>query len=460
MLPPELARLYGQQDRDVLLAGHAIHREIEMPFGDGTVHSVLMTTFHVLDGPGEPMGVGTIGTDVSAHKRAQEQLRQAQKMEALGQLTGGVAHDFNNLLAVILGNLELIQEGLQDDSELREMVEDALESACSGVELTHRLLAFGRRQTLHPQPTDVCQLISDMSRLLERTLGETIKVVKILPDQLWSIEVDRNQVETSLLNLAINARDAMPDGGTLTIEAANFESREVQTGKHDSLPPGHYVMIAVGDTGVGMPPTVVESAFQPFFTTKDVGEGSGLGLSMVYGFVKQSGGSVEIASELGEGSVLRLYLPRASAEPVHVAAAVLQHARGNGETILVVEDRPDVRKLASKILVRLGYRVVEASDGPSALAVLQEQPDVDLMLADIVLPGPINGLALAKEASARHPKLKILYTSGYAPSIAARGDVAEPGARLIKKPFHKEELAAVIRSTLDGSIEPPPALRA
>ena len=454
MFPPDVASRYAGQDREVLAAGQAIDREVEIPFSDGTLHSVLMTTFPVFDGPGEAMGVGTIGTDVSAHKRAQEDLRQAQKMEALGQLTGGVAHDFNNLLAVILGNLDLLREMLEADSKMHELVDDALESARSGVELTHRLLAFGRGQTLNPQATDLRQLLSDMSRLLERTFGETIEVVKILPDQLWSVDVDRSQVETSLLNLALNARDAMAAGGTLTIEAANIDNHQLRTSMHDSLPPGRFVMIAVGDTGVGMSPGVVERALQPFFTTKEVGHGSGLGLSMVYGFVKQSGGGMEITSEPGRGSIVRLYLPRASARPVGVVTRRIERARGHGETVLVVEDRPDVRKLTRKLLSHLGYRVLEAHDGPSALTLLREQPEVDLMLADVVLSGRISGVALASQASARHPKLKILFMSGYAPGIMPGEQAPDPGIRLIKKPFRRDELAEILRRTLDDALEP------
>jgi signal transduction histidine kinase/ActR/RegA family two-component response regulator len=456
MFPPDVASRYAGQDREVLAAGQAIDREVEIPFSDGTLHSVLMTTFPVFDGPGEAMGVGTIGTDVSAHKRAQEDLRQAQKMEALGQLTGGVAHDFNNLLAVILGNLDLLREMLEADSKMHELVDDALESARSGVELTHRLLAFGRGQTLNPQATDLRQLLSDMSRLLERTFGETIEVVKILPDQLWSVDVDRSQVETSLLNLALNARDAMAAGGTLTIEAVNIDNHQLRTSMHDSLPPGRFVMIAVGDTGVGMSPGVVERALQPFFTTKEVGHGSGLGLSMVYGFVKQSGGGMEITSEPGRGSIVRLYLPRASARPVGVVTRRIERARGHGETVLVVEDRPDVRKLTRKLLSHLGYRVLEAHDGPSALTLLREQPEVDLMLADVVLSGRISGVALASQASARHPKLKILFMSGYAPGIMPGEQAPDPGIRLIKKPFRRDELAEILRRTLDDALEPQP----
>jgi CheY-like chemotaxis protein len=296
-----------------------------------------------------------------------------------------------------------------------------------------------------------------MSRLLERTLGETIEVVKILPEELWSVDVDRSQVETSLLNLALNARDAMADGGRLTIEAANVDNRELRISTHDSLPPGRFVMIAVRDTGVGMSPAVMERALQPFFTTKEVGQGSGLGLSMVYGFVKQSGGSIEITSEPGRGSTVRLYLPRASAEPVSVVMPQIEGAQGQGETVLVVEDRPDVRKLTCKLLSHLGYRVLEAHDGPSALTLLRDRPEVDLMLADIVLPGRMSGVALAKEARARHPRLKVLLTSGFASGIASGESAPDQDIRLIKKPFRKDELAKIVRRTLDDAFEPRPA---
>ncbi len=451
LFPPDLAQRYAAQDREVLRAGRAIDREVELPFADGSVHAVLMTTFPVLGGPGEAMGVGTIGTDVSAHRRAQEELRQAQKMEALGQLTGGVAHDFNNLLAVILGNLELLQEGIGKGSEQAELIEDALESARAGGELTHRLLAFGRRQTLHPQAVDLRQLITDMARILERTLGATVEIVRILPDRLWQIEVDRHQVETSLLNLALNARDAMIDGGRLTIEAANVD-HDLPPGGPE-LAPGRYVMIAVGDTGVGMTPDVLEHAFQPFFTTKDVGHGSGLGLSMVYGFVKQSGGGIEIASKPGRGSTVRMFLPRARGGPAAMLPQV-EHGRGRGETILVVEDRPEVRKLTCRLLNRLGYRVLEADDGQAALALLRGHAAIDLMLADVVLPGGIGGVTLARRARACRPALKILHMSGYAPDVVAeRSGGLDPGIGMIKKPFGKDALAAIVRSTLDEGSE-------
>ena len=457
LFAPDLAQCYAAQDREVLEAGRAINQEVEIALQDGAAHSVLMTTFPVHDGAGAVIGVGTIGTDLSAHKRAQDELRQAQKMEALGQLTGGVAHDFNNLLAVILGNLELVQEMVDEGSELSELVEDALDSASSGAELTHRLLAFGRRQNLHPQTIDPRQLIEDMSRLLERTLGRMIEVIKVLPERLWNVEVDRSQAETGLLNLAINARDAMPDGGTLTIEAANVENPVLQAMPHDQLRPGYYVRISVADTGAGMPPDVVERALQPFFTTKDVGQGSGLGLSMVYGFLKQSGGGIEIVSDPGRGSTMRLYLRRAAFEPGHIPAIPPDDHRGRGETILVVEDQPEVRRLTTRILSRLGYQVLEAENGSSALELLEARSDIDLMLADVVLPGRVSGTALAQQANGRYPKLKILHISGYA--HGTRGEAGADGEtpdgsdrpiRLISKPVRKNELAAIVRSTLDG----------
>jgi PAS domain S-box-containing protein len=450
LLPADLAQRYARQDREVLRAGRAIGHEVELRFADGTVHAVLMTTFPVLGGGGAAVGVGTISTDISAHRRAQEELRQAQKMEALGQLTGGVAHDFNNLLAVILGNLELLQERLEDGSDMAILVEDALEAARAGGELTHRLLAFGRRQTLHPQAIDLRQLITDMARMLERTLGETVEVVKVLPERLWPIEVDRHQVETSLLNLALNARDAMVGGGTLTIEAANVD-HDLPAGSPE-LAPGRYVMIAVRDTGTGMTADVVEHAFQPFFTTKDTGQGSGLGLSMVYGFVKQSGGSIAIASAPGRGSTVRIFLPRARGTPAGIAPPQVERGRGRGETILVVEDRSDVRKLTCRLLSGLGYRVLEAGDGRAALDLLQGPAAIDLMLADVVLPGAIGGVALARRARACRPALKVIHMSGYAPEVLAeRSGALEPGIGMIKKPFGKDVLADILRSTLDAS---------
>ena len=450
--PAALAGTYAARESEVLERGRVIEQEVEIERDGEPPRQVLVTWFPVLDESGQPMGVGTIGTDTTERRRAEEQLRQGQKMEALGQLTGGVAHDFNNLLAVILGNLDLVEEELAAESPLRELIEDALESARSGVELTHRLLAFGRRQTLHPQPTDAGKLIAGMSRLLERALGETIEVEHRRSDGLWPIEIDPNQLETSLLNLAINARDAMPEGGHLTIETANAEVSVGASWRNGGVTPGQYVKISVTDSGEGMAPDVVERAIHPFFTTKEIGHGSGLGLSMVYGFVMQSEGHLQIDSEPGGGTTVALLLPRANGDPLAPAdkPPPSAHSNGNGERILVVEDKPEVRKLASKILRRLGYDVTEAANARAALGFLESGPAVDLLFTDLVLPGGMNGIRLAEEATRQRPALKVLYTSGYAQATLER--LAEPTRdfQLVRKPFRKDDLARMVRNALDA----------
>jgi PAS domain S-box-containing protein len=451
IFPEEIARLYAAQWEEVLNSQKVVEEEIEVPFADGKPHVVLVTKFPVLGATGRPTGVGTIATDVTDSRRAEEQLRQAQKTEALGQLTGGIAHDFNNLLAVISGNLDLMKDELAAVPDLAELLEDALSSAQSGAELTHRLLAFGRRQTLHPQVTDAGELVKGMSRMLERALGETIETRWVLNEGLWPVEVDRNQLETSLLNLVINARDAMAESGVLTIETANATLGRGDALAQDATVPGDYVVVSVTDSGTGMAPEIVEKAIQPFFTTKEVGHGSGLGLSMVYGFVKQSGGHLEIASSTGQGTAVRLYLPKAETEAREGEAQAPGPAAtgGSGERILVVEDKADVRRLATRILTRLGYEVLEAADGKSALESLAAGPKVDLLFTDVVLPGRISGADLAKEAQARHPELKVLYTSGYANNAALEDGSSRDEVRFIKKPFAKEGLARMVRRALE-----------
>ena len=383
---------------------------------------------------------------------AEARLRQAQKMEAIGELTAGIAHDFNNLLAVILGNLELVIEEVGDNTNLRELIDDALSATQSGKELTHRLLAFGRRQTLHPQRIDVGELVKEILKFLERTLGEGVVIKHVSRGNLWPIEVDRNQLEMSLLNLAINANYAMPDGGILQIETANEVLEHSEVLSLEGLRSGEYVVISITDTGVGMTQEVAAEAVRPFFTTKEAGEGSGLGLSMVYGFVSQSGGQFAIRSEVGKGTVVRLYLPRAE----QATAAVLQktgqveHENGNGERILVVEDRHAVRRTARRMLAGLGYDVIEAVDGDDALELLSGGGHVDLLFTDIVLPGRLNGLRLAREARIQHPDLKVLYTSGY-PQDALQKEATDLGQiELIRKPFTKNELARLVRKTLSA----------
>ncbi len=381
---------------------------------------------------------------------AEAQLRQAQKMKALGELTGGIAHDFNNLLAVIIGNLDLVADDVGHDADLRELIDDALSSAQSGKELTHRLLAFGRRQTLHPQPIEIRELVTEMLRLFERTLGEGVIVEQISQENLWRIEVDKNQLEMSLLNLAINAHHAMPEGGTLRIETSNKVLTQSDTSSPESPRPGDYVVISVVDTGVGMTDAVAAEAVQPFFTTKKAGEGSGLGLSMVYGFVNQSSGHFEIKSEVEKGTTVKLYLPRAEKTLEAAIEKSEQASRhgGAGERILVVEDRHDVRKTARRMLTGLGYDVIEAADGNEALGVLSADKRIDLLFTDIVLPGDLNGLHLAQEALNRHPDLKVLYTSGFAQDVLQHDDMDLVRTNLVRKPFTRNELALRVRQSL------------
>ncbi|WP_374448936.1 ATP-binding protein [Stella sp.] len=376
------------------------------------------------------------------------QLRQSQKMDAIGRLTGGVAHDFNNLLTVVTGNLDLVLRRLGDggDPRVRRGVQGALEGARRAAALTQRLLAFARQQPLDPRPTDANRLVAGMSDLLRRTLGETVEVETVLAGGLWPVFVDAPQLENALLNLAVNARDAMPAGGKLTIETANTHLDDAYARAHDEVAPGQYVMIAVSDTGIGMPPEVIARAFDPFFTTKPLGEGTGLGLSQVFGFVKQSGGHVKIYSEPGEGTAVKVYLPRhvarsREADDAIAATAAEERELGHGRSVLVVEDDPGVRRFSVECLSDLGYRVLEAADGASALQLLDRHPEVALLFTDVVLPHGMNGRRLADEARRRRPDLAVLFTTGYTQNAIVHHGTLDPGVDMIGKPFTQAELA-------------------
>jgi PAS domain S-box-containing protein len=390
----------------------------------------------------------------AALAEAEERLRQAQKMETVGQLTGGVAHDFNNLLQIVTGNLDILLRNLGGDQpRLRRLVDNAMNGAKRATILTQRLLAFSRRQPLAPKPIDVNKLVASMSELLHRTLGETIEVETVLASGLWRVEADPNQLESALLNLAVNARDAMPDGGKLTIETANTHLDRIYAAQNVEVAPGQYVMVCVTDTGSGMDPHTASRVFEPFFTTKEVGKGTGLGLSMVYGFVKQSGGNVKIYSELGEGTTVKIYLPRQVGhlpEEEDAPAAVVPEGTRE-ETILVCEDDDDVRAYSVEVLRDLGYRVLEAHDGPSALRLLERQEGrVDLLFTDVVLPAGMTGAVLAEKARAIRPGLRVLFTTGYARNAIVHQGRLDPGVELITKPFAYSELASRIRDLLDA----------
>ncbi len=429
-------------DQKVLETGQVVGEEDEVVMARG-VFVRSLTKFPVFDTSGNIRGVGTVSVDVSDRKAMEAQLQQAQKMEAVGQLTGGVAHDFNNLLGVIIGNLDLLGEALKSDSGKHKLIESALRAALRGADLTGRLLAFSRKQALRPEVLDLNALVLGMTDLLRRTLGETISIRSVAAPGLWFAQIDPGQMEAALLNLAVNARHAMAGGGQLTVETANVELSERLTDRDGELEPGRYVMLAVTDTGTGIPADKLEHVFEPFFTTKGVGEGSGLGLSMVHGFVKQSDGHVTIQSEQDTGTAVRLYFPVADGEPAAAddSAFVNLGPRGAGETILIVEDDPDLRKLAVKTVSGLGYDTLQASDGESALAVLAKGTRVDLLFTDVVLPGGMNGVALGETVSKSQPGIKILYTSGYTENAVPHKSILRSGDELLIKPYRREVLA-------------------
>jgi CheY-like chemotaxis protein len=370
-------------------------------------------------------------------------------MEAIGHLTGGVAHDFNNLLAVISGNLEMLERRLVR-TEDREILTEAREACQLGAELSKRLLAFGRRQSLDPKPTDLNALVTGMVDLLRRSLSAAIEIETRLSGGLPMIMVDPGQVENALLNLAVNARDAMPKGGQLVIESGLTEIDQDYLAAHADVVPGSYVMLAVTDTGAGMSPEVRQHAFEPFYTTKGPGAGSGLGLSMIYGFVKQSGGHVQLYSELGHGTTVRLYLPAQGAAGAAEAAALPAAPPATaGERILVVEDDPRVRRVAVRRLKELGYATVEADSGPVALQLLESGESFDLLFTDVVMAGGMSGVELAAEARRRWANLKVLFTSGYAePSVAKSGLRSVKSAAWLGKPYRMNELQAKLRQVL------------
>ena len=433
--------------------GETDHFQIEKRYVRKTGDSVWanLTASVIRDDQGAPAyGLGMV-EDITARKRAEQTLRQAQKMEAVGQLTGGVAHEFNNLLAVIIGNLEFAQEKNREGQEVDRFVEQAMAAADKGAALTQRLLAFSRKQSLRPRAIDLNALMPNLLDLLRPALGEPIEVKIDLAGDVWSPFADPEQFETTILTLAVNSRAAMPGGGRLTIEAANVRLGGDDLAEDAELEPGDYVLLSVTDTGVGMPPKVLEHAFEPFYTTKEVGEGTGLGLSMVHGFVRQSGGHVEIASEVGGGTTVKIYLPRSTEASAQSDGepAVEPEYRGKGETILVVEDEPAVRELFVRMLTDLGYQIVEAGDGKAALQVLDETPGISLLFTDVVLPKGMSGGELAREAQRRWPGIKVLHTSGYTDdSIAHHGKIDE-GVDLLRKPYGKSILARKVREVLD-----------
>ncbi|HZE61956.1 MAG TPA: CHASE3 domain-containing protein [Burkholderiales bacterium] len=411
------------------------------------------------DDEGKLIGFGKVTRDITERRQREEELErvrqnlvQAQKMEALGQLTGGIAHDFNNMLTVIKTAIDTLQRRLSaGERDVARYVEAVIRSADRAASVTQRLLAFARRQPLEPKALDANKLVAGATEMLRRSLPETIALETALAGGLWWTQVDPNQLESAILNLALNARDAMPAGGKLTIETANAFLDETYAGAHAEVAPGQYVMIALSDSGTGMPKDVAARAFEPFFTTKDEGQGTGLGLSQVFGFIKQSRGHVKLYSEAGEGTTVKIYLPRLDSAPLAEAAVEVKPKtmKEAKETILLVEDDEDVRGFIGDSLRELGYEVFAAGDGPAALRVLDERPEVDLLFTDVGLPNGMNGRVLAEEARLRRRQLKVLFTTGYARNAIIHHGRLDAGVDLIAKPYTQTELAAKVRKVLD-----------
>jgi signal transduction histidine kinase/CheY-like chemotaxis protein len=396
-----------------------------------------------------------------ALRASEARVRQMQKMETIGQLSGGIAHDFNNLLTVMLGGLDTIGQQLPrlpqgpETSRIDRSQKMALKAVERAALLTQRLLAFSRRQPLEPRLIDANKLISEMAELFQRTLGETVALETVMAAGLWSISADPHELENSLLNLAVNARDAMPNGGKLTIETGNTYLDEAYVRQQvETLPAGQYVMIAVTDTGIGMDQATLERAFEPFFTTKEVGKGTGLGLSQVYGFIRQSSGLVRIYSEVGKGTTVKLYLPRRIGDAGRLDSALQRRptpAPGRGEVIMVVEDNDDLRAYGTAAIAEMGYVVIAARTGPEALRLLNTAKIVDLLFTDVVLPDGMNGRELADEARRRRPGLKVLFTTGYTRNAIVHNCELDAGVNLIGKPFTALDLSAKLREVLDGA---------
>lgn len=447
---------------------------------DGRFYPVAFTASPIRDETGQPIGTVIEVRDIEEEIRAkaalkafnatleqriaeaiaerekmEEALRQSQKMEAVGQLTGGLAHDFNNLLTGIVGSLDMLRTRISQGrlDMVDRYVTAAMTSANRASALTHRLLAFARRQPLDPRPVQANALVASLEDLFRRTVGETVTLEVVLAGGLWATLCDPNQLESALLNLVINARDAMPHGGKLTIETCNAHLDDTYVAAQRDVKPGQYVCICVTDTGTGMPPNVIERAFDPFFTTKPIGQGTGLGLSMVYGFARQSEGHAKIYSEVGRGTTVKIYLPRYRGETeVEIEASALAEAprAEAGETVLVVEDEPVVRSLIVEVLEDLGYRTMEAVDGPEGLKLLQSRQRIDLLVTDVGLPG-LNGRQLADAARERRPNLKVLFITGYAENATLAAGFLDPGMQMITKPFAVDALAQKIRSIISGS---------
>ena len=436
--PDDLNRVLGEVA--AIPAAGGMVTEYRWQCADGS-HRWFLDRAVLIRHEGRPFEIFGSCLDVTDRRRVEQQLIQSQKMEAVGQLTGGIAHDFNNMLTVVIGNLDALARALKGSGRNFDRAQMALTGALSCAELTRRMLAFARRQPLQPSPVHLGETSRSIAKLLARTLGERVRMDVQVQEDLWHVLADPAQVESSLINLAVNARDAMIDGGTLTIEARNVTREEPET----DLPEGEFVLLSVTDTGIGMTPDVLERALEPFFTTKRMGHGTGLGLSMVYGFVKQSGGHVKITSTPGQGTSVKIYLPRTDAVPAaSVAGSEDLSLSGRDRTILLVEDDAGVRAVTAAMLKELQFNVIEADNGARALDIVDRESDIDLLFTDIVMPGGMNGFELGRLARERRPQLPVLYATGYSASYAA----PEKGADMLAKPYREADLRTKLRGLL------------
>lgn len=418
---------------------------------NGQYANVIDRGFVTRDDDGKVVRIVGSMQDITERMDMEQRLRESQKLEAVGHLTGGVAHDFNNLLTIIMGNAEMMTD-LTTDTTLRSMAEMSLSAAQRGAELTSRLLAFARRRPLDPKATNINHLVEAMQPLLSRTLPENIELELVLDPDLGITDIDASELDTAMLNLTVNARDAMPTGGKLTIQTANAVLDGDYAARNFEVVPGEYVMICVSDTGTGMTPDTLRRAFEPFFTTKVMGKGSGLGLSMVFGFTKQSSGHIKINSELNEGTTVKLYFPRIQSEQqVNSQTIAEQKLEGGTEHILIVEDDDLVLKNLERQLQLLGYRVTTATSGPEALKILTTHNDIDLLLTDIIMPGGMNGRELAEQARAIYPLIKVLFTSGYTEDVIVHHGRLDLGIDLLSKPYSRLELSTKLRQVIQAS---------
>ena len=416
---------------------------------DGRVLDVSFSAAPIRERNGVPAGVVYVAEDITERMKLEHRLVQSQKMDAIGQLTGGIAHDFNNILTVITGTIDMLHDGLADRPQLAAVAKMIDEAATRGAELTQQLLAFARKQPLQPRQTDLNALVTNATKLLRPALGEQIEIETAFASDAWPAQIDPTLLTNAILNLAINARDAMPKGGQLMFETQNVVLDDAYAKENAEVTPGSYVMIAVSDTGTGIPAAILTQVFDPFFTTKETGKGTGLGLSMVFGFIKQSGGHIKIYSEVGHGTAVKMYLPRAAGAAESAADTAAARSRGGSETVLVVEDDQLVRNNAVMQLASLGYKTIEAANGAEALRAIETNGAVDLLFTDIVMPGGMNGRELADEVIRRKPDIKVLFTSGYTENAIVHHGRLDPGVLLLGKPYRKTDLARMVRVALD-----------